>query len=89
MWNEQRTDYPNHDVYRVKKSIKVFERLGFKITGEGSKSVLLSFSDEKRKLEDFMLPKADEGILSKGIMDILNKIGLPVSYFDFMYEDME
>ena len=89
MWNEQRTDYPNHDIYRVKKSIVVFEKLGFRITGEGSKSVLLSFSDEKRKLDDFMLPKADEGILSKNITDILNKIGLLVPYFDFMYDNTE
>ncbi len=89
MWNEQRMDYPNHDIYRVKKSIKVFEKLGFKIIGTGSKSVLLSFTDEKRKLEDFMLPKADEGVLSKQITDILTKIGLLVAYFDFLYDNIE
>ncbi len=36
-----------------------------------------------------MLPKADEGVLSKHITDILEKIGLLIAYFDFLYDSTE
>ena len=86
MWNERRNDVPKLDVYRAQTAIRVFETLGFRQSGKGSKVVLMAFTDKERSIEDFMIQYSDVAVLYNSISDILQKIHLPVAFFDYLYE---
>ena len=87
MWNERRDDILKNDVYRARKSIEVFQQIGFKITGTGRCVNLMSYSDERKDIDDFMIDKREVALIPNTINEILNKIGLQVAFFDFMYEN--
>lgn len=88
MWNESRRDYLNSDTYRAKTVIQVFETVGFKQTGHGNRVTMMSFTDKKRDLEDFMIRSGDEAVLARDIFKILEQITLPVAFFDYIYDSI-
>ena len=88
MWNESRRDYLRLDTYRAKMAIQVFETVGFQQTGQGNRVALMSFVDENRGLEDFMIRSGDEAVLAQDVSKILEQILLSVAFFDYIYESI-
>ena len=88
MWNEFRSDSLKSDVYRATESVEVFKKIGFVVSGSGRISNMMSYSDESKGFEDFMIDNRNVAVVAKSIYDILTKIHLSPAFFDFMYENL-
>ncbi len=88
MWNERRNNMLKHDVYRARKTISVFEKIGFVISGTGKIANMMSYSDSNVTFDDFMIDSRDVALISKTVYDILDKVGLQIPFFDFMYDSL-
>lgn len=74
------------DFYRATHTTKVFEKIGFKIIGRGTKLILMKFNDPNNESIEIMTRAGDVAIIAMEIENILDRINLPYAIFDNLYE---